>query len=236
MLAMPLPFDMWFIAHLAILWGHSPLVDLVVQQSVAYGMLGGLWYAGALFLFWVQGAQSGEQEVRRRTLTIALGSLVAALLTVVAAHAVSWAPPSTHPQLAGLYPEDFPVNLNANSFPSQSTALYAAVAAGIYSLRRALGMWAWLGVGVLVALPRMYLGGHYLTDVLAGLVAGLGGYWMAVLLGARAVSWCQTAFEYQWGHWQRTLAECAVFLWILQVATEFRHVVWITDVLASLWQ
>lgn len=236
MLAVPPPFDMWFIAHLAMLWGRSPTFDLMVQQSVGYGVLGGLWYAGVLFLFWMRGAQPGQQEIRRRTLTIAFGSLAAASLTVVAAHAVSWPPPSAHPELAGLYPDDFPVNLNATSFPSQSTALYAAVAAGIYSLRRSLGMWAWMGVGVLVALPRMYLGGHYLTEVFAGLVAGLGGYWMAILLEARAVSWCKTAFEYPWGHWQRTLAEGAVFLWILQVATEFRHVGWIAEVLASLWR
>jgi len=232
---MPPVFDVWFIAHLAMLWGRSPIFDLAVQQSVAYGVLGGLWYAGVLFLFWVQGAQPGQPEVRWRTLTIAFGSFVAALLTVVAAHAVSWAPPSAHPELAGLYPENFPVNLNATSFPSQSTALYAAVAAGIYSLRRTLGRWAWMGVGVLVALPRMFLGGHYLIDVLAGLVAGLSGYWVAILLEARAVSWCKTAFEFHWSHWQRTLAEAVVFLWLLQVATEFRHVAWITDVLASLW-
>ena len=236
MLTMPPVFDVWFIAHVAMLWGRSPTFDLMVQQSVAYGVLGGLWYAGVLFLFWVQGAQPGQQEVRRRTLTIAFGSFVAALLTVVAARAVSWAPPSAHPELAGLYPEDFPVNLNATSFPSQSTALYAVVASGIYSVRRRLGTWAWAFVGVLVALPRMYLGGHYFIDVLAGFVAGLSGYWVAILLETRAVSWWKTAFEYQWGHWQRTLAECAVFLWILQVATEFRHVVWIADVLASLWR
>jgi len=166
-------------------------------------------------------------------LTIALGSLVAALLTVLAAYAVSWAPPSAHPELAAFYPEDFPVNLNVTSFPSQSTALYAALAAGIYSLRWTAGIWAWIGVGMLVALPRMYLGGHYLTDIFVGLLAGLGGYLVAILLEARAVSWCEAAFEYRWDHWQRTLAEGALFLWMLQVATEFRHVVWIVHVIAS---
>lgn len=64
----------------------------------------------------------------------------------------------------------------------------------------------------------------------------LGGYWVAILLEARVLSWCETAFEFQWGHWKRTVAEGAVFLWILEVATEFQHVVWITGVLASLWQ
>ncbi len=228
-------FDVWLVSHLAMLWGRSPTFDVVVQQSVAYGVLGGVWYAGALFLFWVRGAEPGHRDVRRRTLTIALGTLVAVLLMILAVPAVSWAPPSAHPELAGLYPENLPVNLNASSFPSQSTALYAAVAAGIYSLRRTLGIWAWIGVGVLVALPRVYLGGHHVTDVLAGLVAGLGGYWVAILLEAKVVSRCESVFEYQWDYWQRTLAECAMFLWILQVAMGFRHAVWITDALAGLW-
>lgn len=236
MLTMPPPFDVWLNAHLAILWGRSPIFDRLVWQSVSYGLLGGLWYAGVLFLFWVQGAQPGQQEVRRRILTIAFASLVAALLAVVANQAVSWPPPSTHPEIAGLYPEDFTANLNASSFPSHSTALYAALAAGIYSLRRSLGLWAWMGVGVLIALPRMYLGGHYLTEVLAGLAAGLGGYWVAILLQSKVLPWCEAAFEFQWGHWQRTMAEGAVFLWILQVATEFQLAGWIPGVLASLWQ
>jgi undecaprenyl-diphosphatase len=228
-------FDLWLVTHLAMLWGRSPIFDVVVQQGITYGVLGGVWYAGALFLFWVQGAHPGQREVRRRTLTIALGTLVAALLTVLAGPAVSWAPPSAHPELAGLYPDNLPVNLNASSFPSQSTALYAAVAAGIFSLRRTLGIWAWIGVGVLVALPRVYVGGHHVTDILAGLVAGLGGYWVALLVEVRVVSSCEWVFGYPWDCWQRTLAECAVFLWILQVAMGFRHVVWIRDALAGFW-
>lgn len=233
--ATPPRFDLWLVAHLAMLTGRSRTFDLLVRQGVESGLLGGLWYAAALFVFWIQSGQPDQREVRRRTLTIALGSLVAALLTVLAARAVSWAPPSAHPVLAVLYPEDFPVNLIANSFPSRSTALYASVAAGIYSLRRTRGIWAWIGVGVVVALPRVYLGGHHLTDVLAGLVAGLGGYWVAILLETTMVSRCETAFEYPWDHWQRTLAECVIFLWIEEVAMEFHLVVWITDALASLW-
>ena len=60
-------------------------------------------------------------------------------------------------------------------------------------------MWVGTGVRVLVALPRMYLGEHYRTDVLIGLVAGPGGYWVMILLDASAVSWCETVFEYHLG-------------------------------------
>ena len=42
----------------------------------------------------------------------------------------------------------------------------------------------------------------------------------------------EVAFEQGWDCWQRTLGEVAVYLWILQVATEFRHVVWIAEMLS----
>jgi hypothetical protein len=143
-------------------------------------------------------------------LTIALGSIIAATLTVILAHAVLWAPPSAHPELAAFYPEDFLVNLNATSFPSQSTAVYAAVAAGIY------------------------LGGHYLTDVLAGLVTGISGYLIAIQLETTVVRSFEAAFEYRWDRWPRTLVEATIFLWILQVATGFALIGWIVAGTASL--
>jgi membrane-associated phospholipid phosphatase len=155
--------------------------------------------------------------------------------TVILTHAVSWPPPSAHPGIAAFYPEDFLVNLNATSFPSQSTAVFAALAAGIYSLRKSLCIWAWIGVAILVALPRMYLGGHYLTDVLAGLVAGTSGYLIAIQLEATVVRSFEAAFEYRWDRWQRILAEVTIFLWILQVATGFALIGWIVGGIASPW-
>jgi membrane-associated phospholipid phosphatase len=233
----PPGIDVWLAARLASWLDRSPASDRFVAQGVGYGVLGGVGYAVLVFLFWMQGAQPGCQQVRRRTVTLALGSLVAALLTLVETRLVSWPPPSAHPELAGLYPAHFPANLNENAFPSQSTAVYAAVASGVWALSRTLGVWAWVGVGGLVALPRMYLGGHYLSDVVGGLVAGLGGYWLAVLLlGGRVVSWSDALFERGWDDWRRPLAECVVFLWILQVATEFSLAGWIANAVAGLWK
>jgi membrane-associated phospholipid phosphatase len=233
--ATPPQFDLWLVAYIATLWDRSTTLDLVFEQSVAYGIFGGLWYSAAIFALWIQGALPGQRDVRRRILTISLGSLVAAALTVILTHAVSWPPPSAHPDLASNYLEDFTVNLNATSFPSQSTAVYAAVAAGIYSLRKILGVCVWIGVAMLVALPRIYLGGHYFTDILAGLVVGITGYFIATRLEATVVSRCETAFEYHWSQWQRFLAEGLFFLWILQVANGFSHVVLIAPVITSLW-
>lgn len=230
---MPLPVDQWLCAHLAALWGRAPAIDFMVKEGVSIGIIGGLWYGAALFAMWSEGAQQGCAQLRRRTLTIAFASVLVAALTIVASHLVSWAPPSAHPALAALYDERVPVSLEANSFPSQGTALYAVVAAGVHSLRRAAGCTLWLGVAMLVALPRLYLGSHYLTDVVAGLILGLLAYWVAKLVEVGPVARVETIFGSRCGSLKRTLAESAVFLWILEVATEFSHVIRIKDVLMS---
>lgn len=51
-----------------------------------------------------------------------------------------------------------------NSFPSHATLAYFAVAAGLWSLNRRLGLTLALLVLGLVSLPRIYLGGHYPID------------------------------------------------------------------------
>jgi hypothetical protein len=109
------------------------------------------------------------------------------------------------------------------------------VASGIYSVNKRLGTWGWAFVGVLVALPRVYLGGHYFTDILAGLLTGLVSYVIALsLLESTLVSWGETLFDYDWCLWRRRLAEIAIFLWIWAVTTGFRDAVAIGNLLARL--
>jgi undecaprenyl-diphosphatase len=230
-------WDLWLLSRLAAWAGQSPGLLRFLEQGVGHGAFGGVWYAAALFAFWVQGAQPGREEVRRRMLTLALGSAGAVALTFLAAAAVSWPPPSAHPALAGLYPESFGVNLNENAFPSQSTAFFAALSAGIYTLRRDVGACAWIGVVLLVALPRVVLGGHYASDVLAGLCVGLAGHALSFrLLAAQVVPRCELAFARGWSDWRRMLAEGLAFLWILQVATAFSLVRWIAGSLENAWR
>jgi len=74
-------------------------------------------------------------------------------------------------------------------------------------------------------LPRMYVGGHYLSDVVAGLVLGLVSYIGArCLLEARVVPVAERFLSEESRF--RVLGELLVFAWIWQVAVEFREVVW----------
>jgi undecaprenyl-diphosphatase len=224
----PTRFDVWIITNLAKFLGRHPLFDLSVQSAIQHHVLGGFWFAGCLFVFWMQGARPGGQKVRERVLTILLGSSVAIALALLAGDLASWVPPSRNPVLAHYYPDYLMEDINNNSFPSQSTALYAALAAGIFSLNRVIGFVLCGALGLLVSLPRIYVGGHYPSDVFAGVILGLLGYITArAFFEPFVCPYLERLFERN--TWPRVLGEFVVFIWIIQIAVEFREFAWIVN-------
>jgi len=224
-LTAPFHYDIWFITHLSSFLGRHPLFDMSVQSAVGHNLLGGFWYAAALFYFWVSGAGRGGQATRTRVLAILLGSSVAIVLAALAGHLVSWLPPARLPELAHLYPEYLFGNPNTNSFPSYSVALYTATAAGVYTLSRRLGWLLLAAVPAMVALPRMYLGGHYASDVLAGAAFGVIGFAVGRALERPLASRIESVFEQE--AWTRAAGEVIIFAWLWQVAVEFREVAFV---------
>ncbi len=223
-------FNMWFIRQLARFLGRYPLFDLGVESAIRHHVLGGFWFAACVFVFWMKGARPGQQKVRQRVLTILFGSSLAIVLTLPAAEVVSWLPPSRYPRVAHFYPYYLLPNIKDNSFPSQSTALYAAVAAGIFSLHKVVSSALWVGVGLIVGLPRLYVGGHYPSDVFVGSILGVLGYFCArTFLEPSLSPYLARLFEQK--TWQRVMGELIVFVWILQTGVEFREVVWIENIL-----
>jgi membrane-associated phospholipid phosphatase len=205
--------------------GKNPAFDQLVLDSIHSEILGGLSFAAVLFVLWVI-AQRDQPAKQRRIITIFIGSLLSVLFTLAAAMVVSWPPPANHPQLAHLYPEYF-ANANTNSFPSQSTALYSAIAAGVWSISRPIGAFLWVAVLVCVALPRVYVGGHYPTDIAVGLALGTLGYWLARILEPKLPELSGKAVNQPAVLW---IANLVMFAWILQVALEFGTVGWVRSV------
>jgi membrane-associated phospholipid phosphatase len=68
-----------------------------------------------------------------------------------------------------------------SSFPSDHAGLFFALATGLYLTYRRLGIIAFAYVLVVVLLPRIYVGRHYPSDILAGGLLGVGFAYLMTL-------------------------------------------------------
>ncbi len=105
------------------------------------------------------------------------------------------------------------------SFPSDHAALFFALAAVVWRQSRWLGLLAACSA-LFGVLPRVYLGLHYLSDVVAGAALGVGLVFMFGRFGPRALARRAIAWEQQ----RPGLAYGAAFLMAFEVATLFEDV------------
>ncbi|MET0288329.1 MAG: phosphatase PAP2 family protein [Pseudoxanthomonas sp.] len=70
-----------------------------------------------------------------------------------------------------------------SSFPSDHATLFFALAAGLLFVSRPVGVLALAYTSLVIAFPRLYMGFHYATDLLAGALIGL----LVVLAGNRVL-------------------------------------------------
>ncbi len=63
--------------------------------------------------------------------------------------------------------------INWSSFPSDHAAVFFALATSIFFVWRAAGIAALVYVFLFIAMPRLYLGFHYPTDILGGALIGI---------------------------------------------------------------
>jgi membrane-associated phospholipid phosphatase len=231
-MSFPPAYDVEVASYLGRFLGRHPLFDLFVQSGIGHNVLGGVWYATTLFYFWVKAAGGGDSRMRTKMLVIFAGILVAIGLAVPAGALLSWPPPSRL-LLGHTFPDYLAANLNSNSFPSYSTAVYTALALGVVYLSRLTGALLLGGIPVVIALPRMYIGGHYLSDVLAGCVVGVVGFVAArTLLESSVIRRLDPVFDR--GGWSRVAGEVLVFVAIWQLAVEFNELIWLKRAISVL--
>jgi len=60
-----------------------------------------------------------------------------------------------------------------SSFPSDHAILFFSLATGIFFVSKKWGIFSYLYVLLVICFPRIYLGFHYPTDILAGAVIGI---------------------------------------------------------------
>lgn len=188
-------FDTWLIAsiHNAAVPSHSfiELVESVVNMYLFKGVI----LIALLWWIWFRPVdtpgQDGEavRRYHREVVVIAIASGFIALMAgrLLAHHLPFRLRPMYVAELRAYFPEanvDEPVLRTWSAFPSDHCMLWCAVAMGIFFASRPAGIYALFHSVVLIGLPRIYLGLHYPTDVLAGIALGIA---IVCVLNVRAI-------------------------------------------------
>jgi undecaprenyl-diphosphatase len=116
-------------------------------------------------------------------------ALLAAMIASIPALAIAWTVsqlisrprPLNEPQF--LFRAPYGQNsmgwVNVSSFPSDHAVLFYALVAGIFFASRRAGWFTFAYVTIMICLPRLYIGAHYATDILAGGALGASMAWLA---------------------------------------------------------
>jgi undecaprenyl-diphosphatase len=120
-----------------------------------------------------------------------------------------------------------------SSFPSDHAAVFFSLAMSIFFVWRTSGIAALFYVFLFIAMPRLYLGFHYPTDIVEGALIGI-----VLALIARAKLFCDWVGRFIMPWLQRSPGSFYACLFILtyQIATVFQSARWIARFLFSLFQ
>jgi undecaprenyl-diphosphatase len=119
-----------------------------------------------------------------------------------------------------------------SSFPSDHAAVFFSLAMSIFFVWRAAGIVALSYVFLFIAMPRLYLGFHYPTDILGGALIGF-----ALALIAQTKLFCGWAGRFIMPWLQRSPGSFYACLFILtfQIATIFQSTRYIARFIFSLF-
>jgi undecaprenyl-diphosphatase len=151
------------------------LLDRMIAEEEANQLLkGGLFLA----LYWYAWFRQAPAQARRRRqiVTATVGTLAALGVARLLATAL---PFRVRPMFEhGLPHTAFAIPIHPNmeawsAFPSDTATYFFALAFGMTYVERAIGRWLLLFTTTYICTPRLYIGLHYLTDIVAGLMVGI---------------------------------------------------------------
>jgi len=165
--------DQTILRHINGAAGHSSVLDGFVHNVSDSSLLKGGIFLAVYWWFWFE---RGEAKRRDELVVALLGAIVA----VVLARSLQVLLPF-HSRPLHASPVDFHMPLTVNpetlntfsSFPSDHSVLFFALSVPLFRRSRVLGCLAMLWTLVVIDLPRVYLGYHWPSDVVAGAIIGI---------------------------------------------------------------
>jgi undecaprenyl-diphosphatase len=179
------PFDESILHFLNGCAHRSPVFDEFVVLVCMNNFLKGALIFTIVWYLWFQ--NEGNKEKREYLLVGVSASFVGLVVAKILTLVIHRSRPFNNPQLE----LHIPYGMHAvaweglNSFPSDHAVLFFALATGIFLASRPIGWLVYSYVTLVICLPRVYLGIHFPTDILAGAIIGVSTAWLAHFPGIR---------------------------------------------------
>jgi undecaprenyl-diphosphatase len=155
---------------------HSVMFDSFVGFLADNSLLkGGVMMA----LFWWVWAEGDDAKPERHELLLfgLFASVFAVFLARILALMLPFRARPIHNPLLGFqipYEMNPDTLLRWSSFPSDHAALFFALATSLWFVSKRTGLLAYCYAFFVICLPRIYVGIHYPTDIIAGALLGIG--------------------------------------------------------------
>jgi undecaprenyl-diphosphatase len=171
-------FDSYFLTLINGFAGNSIVLDKVMIGIVKQDLIKGGIIMALFWYFWFRDTSDTTKSCNAREHV--LSTIFAALFAVIAAKILALSFPF---RLRPLHDEAvtliMPLDWHRgalegwSSFPSDHAGLFFALAVGIMFISRRIGVFAIAHTIFAICLPRVFLGLHYPTDILAGAFLGI---------------------------------------------------------------
>jgi undecaprenyl-diphosphatase len=177
--------DRFIVVFLNQFVGRSDVFDRLLDALVSVNLFTGIILVACVWYVWFK-KDAKRDLILRRFVGVALsGPVSRAVQLLFRYHPRPFHSVSFHSKVpANVEPAQFN---HWSSFPSDHAAVFGALATLITFHSRRLGIAAWIWTGVIV-LPRIYLGYHWPSDVVAGLAIGFSCVYLGRFLPERAAA------------------------------------------------
>jgi undecaprenyl-diphosphatase len=157
-------------------WFLDSLADIEENCSLLKGAL----FIAVYCWLWFEPRGRGQDTKRQTLIAMLMACFAAIVVARVLAHVLPfrvrpmYADPLYHaPSFA------FTANFeNWSSFPSDSAAMFIALALGVFVIWRAAGILLLVYASLWICLPRLFLGLHYPSDLIGGALIGAASVWL----------------------------------------------------------